>query len=133
MGLFSKTKKIRPAQAARDAGMDVRFQIVTKEGTKDIDIFKMNGPVEKGIRKVMDNYIEKLFKKYGDLVHPETNERPSIIFFVPKPGSTSVQIRIVTDSEKMRAWLKEKGLDVHGEVVQAPAEKASTTQETADV
>lgn len=128
--MFSKTKKVHPAQAARDAGMDVRFQVRTKEGVREIDIFKMNGPVEKGIRKIMDRYIEKLLKQHGDLVHPETGERPGIIFFVPKPGSTQVQIRVVADSESLRAWLKEKGLDVHGEVIVGAPEGA---KEGADV
>lgn len=122
MGLFSnKPKKVKPAQAARDAGMKIKFQMVDKGQTLEIDIWKLNDPVSKGIRKAMDNYVAKLLKQHGDLVHPETGERPDVVFFVPKKGSTNVQVRIVTDSQTMRDWLVGKGLAVHGEVTNAPA------------
>lgn len=132
MGLFSnKPKKVKPAQAARDAGMKIKFQMVDKGNTYEIDIWKLNDPVSKGIRKIMDNYVAKLLRQHGDLVHPETGERPDVLFFVPKKGSTSVQVRIVTDSPTMRDWLVGKGLAVHGMETSADAKAGELVEEAA--
>jgi len=107
--------------------LKIRFKVADRE----LDISKMNGPVEKQLRKQMDKAVAKLVKQHGDLVHPETGERPDALFFSPKAGSLKVQMRLVTDSEPLRAWLAEKGLAKLGEEVLAPVPAAAVAAEAA--
>lgn len=95
----------------------VRFEVAGQEIT-----FGEGGNVVDGlVRATMKNLGKKFQKKYAHLVHPETGERPDIVISVPDPKKPSVQCRLVTDSEVLRAWLKGQGI-VIGEIVATGAE-----------
>ncbi len=66
--------------------------------------------IDRKLRRMLDSIAAKQVKKYGHLVHPETGERPDIWLVVENPLKGSISIRLVTDSETLRAWLKSKGV-----------------------
>lgn len=72
---------------------------------------------DRKLRRMLDSIASKQVKKFGHLVHPETGERPEIWLVVDNPLTGSISIRLVTDSEELRTWLKSKGV-VIGEAVQ---------------
>lgn len=122
MGLMDNFKKKRDekkaAKAARKASVDAnlgRYRFIW--GGVERDISKLTGDNSR-IRSMMDDQYAKLIDTYGDLVHPETGERPDVHFVLPKGVSTKMEMRVVTDSPVLREWLAAKGLAVHGEIVE---------------
>ncbi|AOG03420.1 hypothetical protein [Bosea sp. RAC05] len=73
--------------------------------------------LDRKFRRMLQSIGDKQVKKFGHLVHPETGERPEIWLVVENPLTGSVSIRLVTDSEPLRSWLKSKGV-VIGEALQ---------------
>jgi hypothetical protein len=93
----------------------VRYEVAGKE----IDLENAN----RMVRKLMQSIAAKQQKNFSKYVHPETGERPDLVLVLPDPSKPSIQCRLVTDSEVLRAWLKEQGV-VIGEVVNEPAQPA---------
>lgn len=69
------------------------------------------------LRRTLDKIKGQQIKAFGHLVHPESGERPQIWLVVKDVLTAQVEVRLVTDSEPLRAWLKEKGAPI-GELIQ---------------
>ena len=67
---------------------------------------------DRKLRRTLDSIAAKQVKKFGHLVHPETGERPDIWLVVENPLKGSISVRLVTDSEDLRTWLKSKGVAI---------------------
>lgn len=117
MSLLDNYKKKRDAKKAlKAAAVDgYTFMVGDQEhdlrAAQDAPLRLLRGQVEKALVRFR--------QKHGDLVHPETGETPEIVFFLPDPKSTNLQMRLKTDSQELHDWLASKGLAVPGMSVDA--------------
>jgi len=115
MGMLDSYKKKRAdKKALKDSARDGYTLMVADQVH---DLRETDSNVLKLVRGRIEAEVVRFRKKHGDLVHPETGETPELVFVIPKPDSTEIQMRLVTDSQPLRDWLAAKGLAVHGEVV----------------
>lgn len=91
--------------------------VVYMVADKEIVLEGDGNMASRALRKLLKHHGKKAQKKYGHLVHPTSGERPTIVVQVPDPKKAILQIRLKTDSEEMRNWMKTQGLPVVGEIV----------------
>lgn len=104
---------------AKGHGLPIEVQI----GLDLLDVSKL-GRVQ---RRLLDKEINKLVARHGDLTHPETGERPTILFYMETSAGPGT-IRVKTDSASLRAYLAGKGVAVLGETVEGDAGHAPAAQ-----
>ena len=85
------------------------------------------------VRRLLTSEARKAGKKFSHLKHPETGEVPNIVLNISdtNPAKMKVDIRLVTDSLRLREWLNKQGVAVAEEVTAEGAQILAQEQEKA--